>query len=365
MPKEIKVFSMSVLDLLTCALGGTLLISFLLIVSLTRPPAGGFPYAYYGVTAEVWVDVTDVANIRHDADGLAVRLLATPGQVTGQLAKDAEALRSVNLPELRVYRRLGKEVSVPGAAGGGGSVKAWFEVNPKYTPPDEESGQKIGSADGGVLWCAVVEGRRGVFAVYRLNAAGFDVERGWYFVELRMSKRDNVGAKTAAWLRIDSGGVPGVAVYQTAPRFPDVPGGGSDAAWPFGQGVQSVREQFPKFDNFGKVGGKHSPREKMTLLGLPDFYAPRWPAGYLDAETKADPPQTFGLHTGGWIPYFALRQPRGSAPPAAARFPVAHTDKWPDAEKSPGWHRKTVDAGAGKTFDDYLPGFEIRDPRAK
>src|SRR3954469_20367680 len=82
MPRELRVFSITVVDLLCCALGGTLLVCFLLIVSIGRPSASGSPDAFFTASAGVWVDVTEAGfEALGDSDGWK-RMMVGSGPVT-------------------------------------------------------------------------------------------------------------------------------------------------------------------------------------------------------------------------------------------------------------------------------------------
>jgi hypothetical protein len=108
-------------------------------------------------------------------------------------------------------------------------------------------------------------GVKRLYAAYRLDVHGEQIERGWYFLRLAIVKSRKIGAQTAAWLRVQSNGRPAFAVYQTHAEF-------ADADWP-------ALGEFPALKNY-KQAHNEAPRvsrERMQRLQLPDLYTPGWP----------------------------------------------------------------------------------------
>jgi hypothetical protein len=55
--RNLKVFSMSFLDLLCCGLGAVILLNLLMIVSIRRQAAGAIDYTYFIVDADIWIEI--------------------------------------------------------------------------------------------------------------------------------------------------------------------------------------------------------------------------------------------------------------------------------------------------------------------
>jgi hypothetical protein len=61
--RELKVFSMSFLDLLCCGLGAVILLNLLMIVSIRRQAAGSIEHTYFIFDADIWIPITDGSAI--------------------------------------------------------------------------------------------------------------------------------------------------------------------------------------------------------------------------------------------------------------------------------------------------------------
>ncbi|MBX9624485.1 MAG: hypothetical protein K2X82_11810 [Gemmataceae bacterium] len=351
---------MSVLDLLTCALGGTILTSFLLIVSIEKSAPAGFPYAYFAVGGGVWVDVTDAVGGNFAADALTDPRPAPA--VVEFLAREYEA-------ELELYfRPEGTAAAVP-----------------KDSPPllivstARTAAERLGNQGAKVnyrverlapRWLRVsreVGGKaeRRLFAAFRMDVAGFEVPNGWYFVRAVIVKRPTkggVGWGTAAWLRIDSGGEPGAARYQTHAEFPDDP-----PDWPAPQGFTDIRREIAVPDSWkdrridpSDAKAAEAARVRLQRMRWPDLYVPTWPADY-GPPSPAGAKAQFRLRADDrWGPYFALRCERASGPRGAARFPTFEPTG--DGIRPAGWYPPDPPDPAA---DDYLPGFRIGRERKK
>ena len=368
MPREIRVFSMSVLDLLTCALGGTILTMFLLIVSIqqaARP--GGSPYAYFSTSAGVWVDVTAAAKgefLALEKGAVWDELVETDGPFAadelGDYEKVVPALRGLPQErcevELQLFHRPfgSKEKLGPNAEPTLSLTSATAAARLRGQPAARVSSQwqslglrRVAGADSSVR----------VYAAFRLDLAAFQITPGWYFLRLEVTKAPRAGAESAqsaAWLRTDTGGTPGAAWYQTHAAF-----AAEAPEWPAPRGFAAA-ELDAELPAHKKVPEGAASGSRMQRLQLPDIYAPGWPKGYTQSAPAvgsefrfvAEPAPGGDGRNVAWKPHFALRVPRADAPTAgAARYP---TFVGPPADQ-PGWHA----AHAAGMADDFLPGFRI------
>jgi hypothetical protein len=371
MTREIKVYSMSVLDLLTCALGGTILVSFLLIVSIEQSGKAGFPYSYFVISAGVWVDVTERARSELAATA------PQPSDSAGDAIFSSEELeRLAHLPadfevELEIYRKRGSTGSKTGGVAGKENAarpdlsvprnaeKPFFRVN------SAGHGLERGSDRGGTnlirrseslgVRRVKLNGVNRLYAAYRLDVAGFEVQRGWYFVRLSIvkDKPGKIGKENAAWLRIDSGGSPAASRFQTHEVF-------DDPEWPDRGGYESIKHELRvEKQRHHFLAHPELARQTMQKLRWPDLYLPGWPDGY--PITTSHNSARFVVNVGptDWPRFFSLRQRRDSGRPSssAARLP----DPGNAPSRSPGWHQsETETTSMGETiWDDYLPGFRI------
>ena len=63
--KELKVFSMSFLDLLCCGLGAVILLNLLMIVSIRKRAAGALDYTYVIADAQIWIRLDEAFSKNH------------------------------------------------------------------------------------------------------------------------------------------------------------------------------------------------------------------------------------------------------------------------------------------------------------
>src|SRR6185437_14639601 len=104
-------------DLLCCALGGMLLVCYLLIVSIGSTSRAGFRDAYFMVSAGVWIDLTESAAREFEKQESWQKLM----QGTGPISEEESAslpgldrLREECEVQLEVYwRRAGESPAVP------------------------------------------------------------------------------------------------------------------------------------------------------------------------------------------------------------------------------------------------------------
>jgi hypothetical protein len=368
--REIKVYSMSALDLLTCALGGTILVSFLLIVSITQSGKAGFEYSYFAISAGVWIDITEQAKVKPGKEELN-RLLAAENFPQEALKESWDRFRGEFEVELEVYRKrddssnFGSESRRQGPRRSDHSVprdvaKPAFRVNlaesglQRNSQSNEANLIKRSESLG---LRRVTHGRDSrLYAAYRVDVAGFKVEPGWYFVRPSIVKHTPGGISpinAAAWLRIHSSGWPRAARFQTHDTF-------DDTEWPDGGGYQGIKNEL-RVDGQRSLFRTHpeKTRETMQKLGWPDLYIPDWPADYpIPGDHIIG---RFELRAGSedWPRFFALRRERNasSATTTAARLP----EPGKDPIHSPGWHQSEPSHAKDgeKVWDDYLPGFRI------
>ncbi len=373
--KEIRVYSMAVLDLLTCALGSTVLVSFLLIVSMGRPSGAGFPYAYFVVSGGVWIDVTDEAE---KLKGVVPGILSDPGVEVDDT--QAERLRSLSQEcevELQIYWKpsvdgKGAEVWVPRASHDELLADSLFKINSSSEGVqlrDKQQGAKfIGRTTRLGLRRVKVGQATRIYAAFLVHGAGFQVDHGWYFAGLSILKYPNVNdpdkdfaPHNAAWLRIDSGGDPGAIFLQTDRTF-------DDPEWPGRLGYPRLLEDWsPEAFPAEALSQPRSARSEMTRRGVPDLYVPDWPVGFPSPDAfdpNARPSDAspsgprFQYCPGlGVSPYFAIHRERApDQPNQGVPFPARIPS--PDAPQGPGWHHVELKDGL-PSEDDFLPGFRI------
>jgi hypothetical protein len=383
MAKEIRVYSMAVLDLLTCALGGTVLISFLLIVSMGQTAASGFPYDYFTVSGGVWVDVTGLADTRLGVT-LVKRLLATAaGPVVETGTEGAENIRDLlgeYEVELQIYYQ-GRQ-GAPSPIPRGKIASPLLRVNTAREGAERRAvqmGAKFATNTSRLgLRRVDVNGKPRLFAAFRVSAAGFKVEPGWYFVDLSIIRYPmrGIAPETAAWLRIDCGGRPSAIRLMTHSPFGEI----DEAEWPDGRGYANLLKDLDLGTFPADVLKDPAKIEaEMTKRAAPDLFIPGWPTGYPPIEkgagnkgaamAQAEAPEVAGSprfeavlvgREDETAPYFALRQRRGGPPaalPRASRFVIPPGNP----TSAPGWVR-TVSRD-GITWDEYLPGFEIQEEK--
>jgi hypothetical protein len=359
MPREIRVYSISVVDLLCCALGGTVLVCFLLIVSISQSAKAGFPHAFFLASGGVWLDVTEPAARVYKSAGKEAdfaKLMKEPGPLA---STDQDLLKGMLAEcevQLELHWRPGKDTAVPRD-----KAKPLFVANTSRegasSLPPQVGATVTSRTEGLGLRRVVVKNEPRLFAAYLLHLAAFKTQRGWYFLRLAVIKQPTpggLGKETAAWLRVESGGRPGEARFQTHADIEDV-------GWPEKEEIAAVMQQSQQRGGFGKLA-RPTPQalqERMQRVPCPDLFLPGWPGKY-PVENQEPGPTRFVFRaadqgTKGWMPYFAIRHARGTPLPDAARFPVIVAA----VESSPGWHERAEEA------DVYLPGFRIEEVAGK
>ncbi|VTR96726.1 hypothetical protein [Tuwongella immobilis] len=371
MAKVIRVFSMSVLDLLCCALGGAILISFLLIASMSRPSIAGAKERFLTVSAGVWIDVT-IPNVRiapgsPQADAIAEAHeieLSIRHRSVSQAQTDARVPYSLKLPTLKVDSAVTSDDPL-GISNGSPRLA---QGQRRLTMFDSQARAHLRYEVVGIR----TVGPRQYLAIL-VDAALSELAEGWYFFQLNRTKRPDATQTAEAWLRIDSSGWPGSARYQTQATF-------ADAYWPDGAGMPLIRQEL-QVEAIQAKRPANSTRaqdqQRMNQLYWPDLWLPSWPNHYPLPQTPGPKSIRFRERTSfqteaNWVPTFVLTWVDDTALPPIARYPLA------DSARQPGLFRQLpaildprIGIGEGLILgaagyarqlpaeSDYLPGVWI------
>ncbi|WP_337174661.1 hypothetical protein [Paludisphaera sp.] len=388
MPREIKVFSMSFLDLLCCALGGVILLSLLMILSMQQVASEAVKQTYFDCSAVVWVDfsasqdrfvkkgktLVEGQKLNLDAvdsDGLreevrqldfGIQILYHPlfGGNSGIEVREL-GRRNSKLDVHLVEAGNGGLVRVPGLHGAEvfGEVKPFSVGNLILGPPPDDP-----------------EDSRPVYYKYELMTFARRIPHGYYFFVVRAKRRpagqQDLAERTVAWMDMSGSGVAGRLILQTHPSLPER--GVAEAAPP-ADGSARALEIFRK-KHQPQPGGTTPDQQAKALtarkrLRLPDRYDPAWqdaPEGagrfvFMDRERQEVAPGLPAVDQPDRVysAYFAVRHRRGVEWPFASGFPIPYPKGKQASEKGPGpdevrWGRlESYGVLGGMGTDDYYP----------
>lgn len=377
MPREIKIFSMSFLDLLCCALGGVILLSLLMIVSMQQVATEGVKQTYFNCRATVWAEV-DPGGLTGD------RPLAPGGRLDGAAIDDVELRKRVAEYDFHL-QLLYHPLFGPGtgaaatelsdrsdalealrvtAASTGAARVAKLNGAPVTTQGDTFGKERLHYDGSGRLWYP-----------FELSANGGGVPHGYYFFVLR------AGRLHPAWggrppeervrcrMELSGSGVAGRLLLQTHPDA-DMPG---PPVWFDADAVRRAEAALLKKPYARPNAGADELRKAQAAhkrMQLPNRYAPAWHT----ADPGTDPAGRAGtafvfvsreVHPDGkkrevpW-PHFAVRHRRGAPWPHPASFPIPYPKGGePRAPESAGgairWGRLEHYPDGGAWYDTYPP----------
>lgn len=198
MARDVKVFSMSFLDLLCCAMGAVILLSLLLVVDAGEDAAASLDFTYVVAEAKVWVDVSPLLSASQmSADDLPefvdveIELHHAPLPQAGSTV--APTLSNL---VFRTHPELPEQVDLPQA-----ELFQWWKTRPRTTRRlrlaswSESEPELFSSLPGPPL--QVLE--------FELGLGALRVEPGVYFFSVYMSKGSTLfpQEKPRMFMRLD------------------------------------------------------------------------------------------------------------------------------------------------------------------
>jgi hypothetical protein len=412
-PREIKIVSLSFLDLLCCAFGGTILLCFLIIASIRQAEADAFRHRWLMVEATVWLDATEEMRTIHPGDGDPQALLKwisqsqagdannVPGDPAAEKARkkfeqyrpaisvrilplspndQANAVGPVLNPEAGpinglkpVYSNLSKTSDA--------DVHLQFQSRvspPQWLVSEALTPSQLSGNTSQEENAPVISGQR-LFCRYDVQLTGVSLSNGHYFFDLflrshPLSKNWTGTQRMAARMDLAGSGVAGRVVLSTHQVFPreGMPPAGPIDGWLVASNVLAdpdLRDIYK--DEQSVLDAENRDLEHFRLrrrLEIPDRFVPEWSEGPSPPNPAATAPAfptsiccyfDLNLDRNGWEPNLVIAKPRSAPFPDGSGTPIRSDPDNPD-RLGGLWRTWRYE---NETLDLFLPGLTITSGR--